>query len=225
MTDTRYEGERIPYLEPVEPTPRRRSIAAMIIGGLIALIGLVLAVGGAWLAVLGGSLYYLVTGALMLWSGALLVRGRMSGGWLYLAIVISSVLWAWWEVGSNPWAQVPRVIAPVVLAIAVILILPTLTPAPGKWRLALGGVTVTLVLSIINFWAAAAGMPNPVQAGLPSPGTAGMLDPSGQQTGADWPVYGGTTSARRYSPLVQITPANVSKLRQVWLTHTGDLPS
>jgi len=226
MTDTRYEGERIPYLEPVEETPRpKRSIAAMIVGGVIALIGLVLAIGGAYLAVLGGSLYYLVTGALMLWSGVLLVRGRMTGGWLYLAIVIASILWAWWEVGSNPWAQVPRVIAPVVLAIAVILVLPTLTFAPGKWRLAGGGVLVALVLTVINFWAAAAGMPNPVLAGLPAPGTTGMMDPSGQQTGADWPVYGGTTSARRYSPLVQITPANVSKLKQVWLTHTGDMPS
>jgi quinoprotein glucose dehydrogenase len=225
MTDTRYEGERIPYLEPVEEAPRMRSIAATVVGAVIALIGLVLAVGGAWLAVLGGSLYYLVTGALMLWSGWLLIRGQMSGGWLYLAITVASVLWAWWESGANPWAQVPRVIAPVVLAIAVILVLPTLTRSPGKWRLAFGGVVVALVLSVINFWAAAAGMPNPVMAGLPAPGTAGMMDPSGQQTGADWPVYGGTTSARRYSPLVQITPANVSKLKQVWLTHTGDLPS
>jgi hypothetical protein len=46
--------------------------------------------------------------------------------------------------------------------------------------------------------------PNPVLAALPAPGTLGMGDPSGQQTGADWPVYGGTTSARRYSPLAQI---------------------
>jgi quinoprotein glucose dehydrogenase len=59
MTDTRYEGERIPYLEPVEETPRRRSIAAMIVGAVIGLIGLVLAIGGAWLVMLGGSLYYL----------------------------------------------------------------------------------------------------------------------------------------------------------------------
>ena len=113
MTDTRYEGERIPYLEPVEETPRRHSIAAMIVGAVIGLIGLVLAVGGVWLAVLGGSLYYLLTGALMLWSGWLLIRGRMGGGWLYLAIVVASILWAWWEVGSNPWAQVPRVIAQI----------------------------------------------------------------------------------------------------------------
>jgi quinoprotein glucose dehydrogenase len=224
MTDTRYEEERVPFLEPVEPEPRRWSIWAAIIGGVIALIGLVLAIGGAWLAVLGGSLYYLLTGVLMLVAGGLLVRGRMLGGWLYLAIVVASVIWAWWEVGANPWAQVPRVIAPVVLLVLVLLALPTLTRAAGRWRLALGGVALTLVLTVVNFWAAAAASPNPVLASLPAPGSAGMADPSGLQTGADWPVYGGTGAARRYSPLAQITPENVSKLKRAWLIHTGDLP-
>ncbi len=40
----------------------RRSIAAIILGALIGLIGLVLAVGGVWLLVEGGSAYYLVAG-------------------------------------------------------------------------------------------------------------------------------------------------------------------
>lgn len=225
MTETRYEGERIPYLEAAPEEPRRRSIAAMLVGGLVALIGIVLTIGGAWLAALGGSPYYLLTGVLMIVSGVLLVRGRMVGGWLYLAIVVASVLWAWWEVGANAWAQVPRVIAPVVLLVAVILVLPTLTRAAARWRLALGGVVLALVLTVANFWAAAAGAQDPVAAALPAPGTAGMADPSGQQTGADWPVYGGTTSARRYSPLAQINPANVGRLRRVWMIHTGDLPS
>ncbi|WP_404339871.1 membrane-bound PQQ-dependent dehydrogenase, glucose/quinate/shikimate family [Sphingomonas sp. MMS12-HWE2-04] len=197
----------------------------MIVGGVIALIGLVLAIGGAWLAVLGGSLYYLVVGALMIWSGLLLIRGNPLGGWIYLGIVVASILWAWWEVGANAWAQVPRVIAPVVLLLAVILVLPTLVRSRDRWRGAGIGVALTLVLTVVNFWAAAAGAPNPILAALPAANAPGMADTSGQQVGADWPVYGGSGSARRYSALAQINPDNVGKLKRVWDIGTGDLPS
>jgi quinoprotein glucose dehydrogenase len=44
------------------------------------------------------------------------------------------------------------------------------------------------------------------------------------ETGADWPAYGGTYHATRYSPLAEITPANVGDLQQVWEFRTGDLP-
>ena len=225
MTDERDETERRPYIEPIPDEPRRWSWAAAIVGIVIGLIGLVLAIGGAWLAVLGGSLYYLITGVLMVVSGVLLVRGERRGAWLYLAIVVASAAWAWWEVGANPWAQVPRVIAPVVLAVAVILALPTLTRRPDRWRVAGMGVVAALLLTVVDFWAAASASPDPVVGALPAPGTAGMADPSGLQTGADWPVYGGTGAARRYSPLAQINPANVGKLKRVWMAHTGDLPS
>jgi glucose dehydrogenase len=43
--------------------------------------------------------------------------------------------------------------------------------------------------------------------------------------GADWPAYGGTYAGQRYSPLAQITPDNVGKLKRAWMIHTGDLPS
>ncbi|HZY68495.1 MAG TPA: pyrroloquinoline quinone-dependent dehydrogenase, partial [Devosia sp.] len=44
------------------------------------------------------------------------------------------------------------------------------------------------------------------------------------ETGADWPAYGGTYAADRYSPLSQITRENVAQLEQVWEFRTGDLP-
>lgn len=40
--------------------------------------------------------------------------------------------------------------------------------------------------------------------------------------GADWPAYGGDAGQRRYSPLRQITPANVADLRIVWSFDTGE---
>ena len=44
------------------------------------------------------------------------------------------------------------------------------------------------------------------------------------ETGVDWPAYGGTHKAVRYSPLDQITRDNVDQLEQIWEFRTGDLP-
>jgi quinoprotein glucose dehydrogenase len=64
-----------------------------------------------------------------------------------------------------------------------------------------------------------------VAAALPAQTSPGMNDPSLQRTGADWPDYGGTNAAWRYSPLTQITPENVTKLEKVWEVHTGGMPT
>jgi glucose dehydrogenase len=37
----------------------------------------------------------------------------------------------------------------------------------------------------------------------------------------DWPMYGHDPGARRFSPLTQITPANVHRLQRAWTFHTG----
>ncbi len=44
------------------------------------------------------------------------------------------------------------------------------------------------------------------------------------EPGSDWPVYGGSNDAARFSPLDQINPQNVANLAPVWTFHTGDLP-
>jgi len=40
---------------------------------------------------------------------------------------------------------------------------------------------------------------------------------------AGWPDYGGDAGGTRYSPLTQITPANVDGLRVAWIFRTGEL--
>jgi quinoprotein glucose dehydrogenase len=39
----------------------------------------------------------------------------------------------------------------------------------------------------------------------------------------EWHAYGRTAAGDRYSPLAQITPANVGKLKVAWTYHTGDI--
>ncbi|WP_312017182.1 hypothetical protein [Bradyrhizobium jicamae] len=56
------------------------------------------------------------------------------------------------------------------------------------------------------------------------PPSAAATDAAPLHTGDDWSAYGGSTSARRYSPLKEINRGNVASLEKVWDIHTGDLP-
>lgn len=193
-------------------------------GALLALIGLALALGGGWLALLGGSVYYLITGLAMIAAGVLLFRGQMLGGWLYAAIVGLTVLWAFWEVGANPWALIPRLVGPLVLLILVALVMPTLTRHPGRWKAGLGSAVAVLLVMVVGGAVVAQVAAPPAARPLPAAGQP-LAGNDPLATGPDWPAYGGTYGARRYSPLAQITPANVGSLERVWLAHTGDMPA
>ena len=202
---------------------RNRSIIPVLLGAALAPIGLVLAAGGAWLAALGGSVYYLLAGLGLLVSGALLVRGKPAGARIYVLVYGLTLVWAVWEVGLRGWALVPRIVAPTVLLILVLLVLPLLRPDRWRWRTALAAVAgVVLLLAAGGFLIARANRPG--FGPLPPPVAAAMPDPAPAAAGADWPAYGGSHSARRYSPLAQITPGNVGRLERVWVYHTGDLP-
>jgi glucose dehydrogenase len=47
-----------------------------------------------------------------------------------------------------------------------------------------------------------------------------LLSPLQAQT--DWPAYGHDPGGMRYSPLEQLTPANVGRLHRAWTYHTGE---
>nr|WP_249330116.1 glucose dehydrogenase [Stutzerimonas balearica] len=93
---------------------------------IVALFGLALAAGGLWLITLGGSWYYLLAGAGMLASGVLLFLQRLSGVWLYWLVFLGTVGWALWEVGLDPWALLPRVLALAVIALLSLAFVPWL---------------------------------------------------------------------------------------------------
>jgi quinoprotein glucose dehydrogenase len=206
------------------PDRRSRTLSPLILGAVIGIIGLVLAIGGAWLAVLGGSAYYVLAGLAMVVSGVLLFRRRLLGGWIYIGVFVLTVLWALAEVGANNWALVPRVIAPLVLLVAVLLIMPTLSSHPHRWKMGLGASSGALALTVVAALVFAQMAEMKPAFDLPALG-AEMGDPSLATAGDDWPAYGGSDSARRFSPLGQITPENVKNLKRAWLIHTGDMPS
>jgi quinoprotein glucose dehydrogenase len=53
--------------------------------------------------------------------------------------------------------------------------------------------------------------------------TLAALAVSGCTLADEWPFYGRDPQGTRYSPLAQITPGNVARLRVAWTFHTGDI--
>ncbi len=198
--------------------------AARVLGAVIMVIGLVMTVGGVWLVSLGGSPYYFVAGVALMASGVLICMQRSAGAWLYIAIYVGTWTWALWEVGLEGWPLVPRVVAPTVLLLFVLAVMPVLYPAPFTWRTAWSSIAGLAVIAIAAGVASGFTSPSIVEHAVPAPTGNGMGEPSLQKVGQDWPAYGGTYSARRYSPLDQINAKNVADMKRVWTFHTGDLP-
>lgn len=200
----------------------RGSWGAIALGVLLGLIGLVLAGGGVWLASLGGSAYYLIAGLALVASGVLIARRNVLGVWLYTLVFLGTVVWAFWEVGANIWGLVPRIAGPAVLMVLVLLVAPLMRKRLLGWPAAAGIAAAFLaVMAAGTYFIAQAGPPRSL-AELPAANYAAggtFIAPDG-----DWIAYGGTQGAQRYSPLAQITPANVGELERAWVAHTRDLP-
>ncbi|ACM04046.1 hypothetical protein [Cereibacter sphaeroides] len=90
------------------------------------LLGITLLAGGIWLILLGGSWYYGIAGLGLLLVGILLFRRSFAAVWLYLAVWAGTVVWAFWEVGTDWWAQMPRLVGPTLILILVLLCIPAL---------------------------------------------------------------------------------------------------
>lgn len=195
-------------------------LLTLALAWIVAILGGFFVVAGGVLVASNGSPYYLVTGLAMIVSGALIGRGNPAGRGVFVAIWAATLVWAVWEVGFD-WLQlVPRVVAPTVLLVLVLL---------TGWRRGRGSSIRSHAMPAV-----AAGIALVFAGGLFLHGedasarnaTAFAARPpsSTGEADGDWRDYGGTLSGRRYSALGDITPANVARLELVWTQRTGDLP-
>ncbi|SHF49250.1 quinoprotein glucose dehydrogenase [Kaistia soli DSM 19436] len=195
---------------------------------LTAILGLALLLGGIWLAALGGSWFFILLGALVLASALMLFNRRSEGLALYGLTLLLTLAWAIYEVGFDWWALSSR--GSLLVAIGVLLLMP-----PMVWSLHQNGVgrarygsssgvlTLSILVAVVvagysmfqsphdqpgAFSDEAMAATRPVESGVPD---------------GEWHAYGRTEAGRRYSPLDQITPANVDKLAVAWTYHTGDV--
>ncbi|HET7132327.1 MAG TPA: membrane-bound PQQ-dependent dehydrogenase, glucose/quinate/shikimate family, partial [Gammaproteobacteria bacterium] len=198
--------------------PRRTRVGLWLLSAVLFAVGAFLAIGGAWLAAVGGSWYYVLAGVGMLIAAIGVARRRRWGAAWYGAVVLGTLIWTAYESGLDYWRWVPRFGLVVALAFWLALLLPRLEGGPPR-RVARGFASVfaavfiaAVALAFVQHGAASAAPAAPLRAAAPRP------------SGGDWPAYGGSNAALRYSPLTQIDRGNVSKLERAWVYRTGDLP-
>ncbi|WP_380783930.1 membrane-bound PQQ-dependent dehydrogenase, glucose/quinate/shikimate family [Sphingomonas sp. R86520] len=199
-------------------------ILTSVLGWAIAILGGFFAVAGAVLFSLGGSPYYLLAGIAMIASGALVGRDDPRGRWLFVSVWVGTLIWAIWEVGFDGLQLVPRVVAPTVLLVLVLLTgwhRGTSQRRRSSFTSAGPAVTAGFVLVCVGILGVRGGN---VDAQSPIQTVATPAGPVSGEADDDWKDYGGTASGRRYSALTDITPANVGRLTLAWTQRTGDLP-
>ena len=203
-----------------ETTKRLLSIITSV---LLALIGLFLFFGGAQLLLLGGSWFYALTGCVLLAAAVLGLKQPRLASSLYAALLVVATIWALVETGFNIWGLEVRLMT--LVGIGVWLLLPQVWRVSDNWladkKALLGAVGVSclvLLISCFSSYSIDGTVPADRMAAQGQPESAAENMPDG-----DWQAYGRTAGGDRYSPLGQITPANVGKLRRAWLTRTGDV--
>lgn len=214
--------------EPAVARWSRRLVAAVL-----ALVGAALTVGGGVLLTARGSPYYVVSGLAVVASAVLVWRRDARGVWLFGAMLLGTVAWSLWEVGFAPWLLLPRLAAPFVLALA--LLLPGVRPARGRapvigtargWPVFAGGLVAALPLGTA-LHAAGPGEPaDPIWqtgAGIAAPGR--LAKPLATIGNGEWNAYGNDQGGTRFSPLDEINAGNVGKLRVAWEAETGPVPA
>lgn len=204
-------------------SPSRR--LPSLLGILLLLMGLALLAGGIKLSLLGGSLYYVLAGIGLTLTGLLLLAGKRAALGLYALVLFASTLWSLWEIGLDWWQLVPRL--SLWFALGVVLLLPWFRrpllrdgPAP------IG--TAALSVAVVLAGGAAIGSqfthPGEISGDLGRDSTD-MTSTAPAMPEGDWQAYGRTEFGDRYSPLKQITPANIGKLQEAWRIRTGDMPT
>lgn len=199
------------------------------LGVILLFAGVAMMYGGVLLIKLDGSWYYAIGGAVLLIAALQLLLARRSGFLIYAGFCVATLAWGVYECGWNPIALLPRVLFFLVLLIVMLLSWRWFARPFARDREQVHGtmpallVGSALTLLIIGLFGAgllpnhaidqAVASDNHPAEGMPA-GTASIAP-------GDWPNYGRTPGGQRYSPLDQITPANVAGLTQAWTFHTG----
>ena len=194
-----------------------------ILAVVIGVVGLLNLAGGVWLATLGGSLFYAVAGLAMLATAALLWRRQVAALHVFAALVLGTVVWAWFEIGADWWPLVPR--GDLIFIFGALLALPWTVRrlVPGTtWRRAAGPLAGALGLAAVFGAVSLTRDVHNLDGTLPGPREA-LVANAGGVPDDDWSAYARSWRGDKFSPLTQLTPANVGNLKVAWQLQTGDV--
>jgi quinoprotein glucose dehydrogenase len=207
------------------PSPIQRRPLVVFTGAVFVILGLALTAGGAWLIVLGGSFYYVIAGLGVAFTGALVLARRSSALWIYALVLIGTLIWAVWEVGFDFWPLAAR--GDIVFLLGLWLLAPWIARNLGDRSARAGrgailplgfGILASVAVLAISF----AYDYHEIDGAIVAASAAPPPQDSAGQPDDDWRSYGRTEFGQRYSPLAQITPANVRDLKVAWTFRTGD---
>src|SRR5208282_2118495 len=134
---------------------------------ILLITGLGMALPGLYLAALGGSLYYAVAGGLILLSAWLVMRRQQFGVTLFWLVFLATVIWAVWEVGTDSWALMPRLVYLAIVALWLLLFADHPLSARAKLAvllLPILGVAGAIGLLSLHRTASAASIPETIPA-------------------------------------------------------------
>ena len=195
---------------------------------LLALLGLPMLAGGIYLLRLGGSAMYVLSGVWLLLVAWAVIRRRRWAPTAYALWLLVLLGWSLWEAGWHWWPLATRLGLPALLGLWMALpalrrqLDQPLTATRHTARL-LPVLGSAVLLALVAFSAILRPEPFP-QGRLPmdivnaQPAVGVDIPADGQ-----WPAYAGTHHGQRYSPLEQISTANVGNLALAWSFRTGDL--
>jgi quinoprotein glucose dehydrogenase len=201
---------------PHAPSPRAPLVAGIVLllcgVGLLVPDALLVAAGGAWAPALAGAGFAL--------CGVLLLRRQAAALGAYAVVLAGLLAWSLSEAGLDWWPLAARL--DVAFVLGLVLLLPVVRrplAGAGPHAIALGAV-----VAISALVAVAAGLRDSHEliGRLPPSGPAGAQAAAAAIPDGEWQAYGRTGYGQRYSPLAQLTPANVQQLQQAWEFHTGD---
>lgn len=186
---------------------------------VLSVFGLPFLIGGAYLVSLGGSWYFAVAGLGLLVAAVLIFKRRVAGAWLFAAVAIGTVAWAWFEVGLNFWGLFSRLFTIGALGFLAALVYPTLRRftgmSGGRGGYALAGILAVALVAVFG----ATLLPHPTVTG-PGPALTPVDSAHAQK---NWEHYGNTVGGSRFAALDQINRNNVGQLEVAWTYRTGDV--
>lgn len=193
-----------------------------IIAFVMLIMGLYLALMGGYLVFNEGSAYYVIAGLVTIIAALLLWRVNVLGAWLYLCLLIATIIWAIWEKGFDFWSFFPRSFVPLVMTCLVFLFFPL----ARRWSQArLLRKVFWPIACLIGLFSAAIFynlftthylVDDDQQAA--SGNAALAMSGSG-----DWTHYARNGEGRRFAPFNQININNVQNLEVAWIFQTGDI--
>jgi membrane-bound PQQ-dependent dehydrogenase (glucose/quinate/shikimate family) len=182
-----------------------------LLAAAIALFAIAQAVGGISLTLMGGSSYFVIAAAVMLAGAVLLWFNHPWTRITFHVLAGGTIAWALWETSGELWGMIARV--GFFLLVWLLVMWASRGTAIPRWRVPAASIALLVLASgvIGTLVAQDAPSPTPVKA-------------AGPAAEYNWPEYGRTPTSTRFSPLAQITSANVTKLQVAWSYRTGDTP-